>query len=211
LWGLAILLDIAATIVGGQSEGWNLHPEHFVERHGLFVIIILGETLIVAASQITNTTRNADLVGVALLAVGISCGFWWTYFTRARPKFENSMEVTHGIARTLLARDAFSLAHFPMVIGVIAYAGAINEALAHPAEPLHSEWLFALALGLVLFVGGTGIALWRATGQLPLPRVILSLVSALIIMLLPDVAPFVSLAIAFSGVAVIAALEQRAV
>ena len=44
-WGLAILLDVLAAAVGGQSGGWNIRPEHFAERHGLFVIIALGETL----------------------------------------------------------------------------------------------------------------------------------------------------------------------
>ncbi len=121
------------------------------------------------------------------------------------------MEARQGRERTLFARDVFSLAHFPMVIGVIASAGAIHEALAHPTDPLHLEWLLALAIGLALFVGGTGVALWRATGRLPMPRLVLSLGSALLIVFLPDVMPIVSLAIAFSGVALIAAVEQRAI
>jgi low temperature requirement protein LtrA len=57
MWGLAIVLDLFAAGVGGQLEGWNFHPEHFVERHGLIVIIALGETLIVAAARLAGATR----------------------------------------------------------------------------------------------------------------------------------------------------------
>jgi low temperature requirement protein LtrA len=70
-WGLAILLDVVAAAVGGQAEGWNLHPDHFGERHCLFVIIALGETLIVAAGGVTDAVWTADLVAVAILAVAI--------------------------------------------------------------------------------------------------------------------------------------------
>ena len=56
LWGLAILLDIIAAMVAGRAEAWNLHPDHFGERHGLFVIIALGESLIVAGGPFCQLT-----------------------------------------------------------------------------------------------------------------------------------------------------------
>lgn len=120
LWGLAILLDVVAAITGGQAEGWNLHPEHFAERHGLFVIIALGETLIVAASGVTGAVWTGELMAVAGLAVAITCGLWWSYFTRAQPALEHAMASRRGAEQSKLARDAFSLLHFLILCGVIA-------------------------------------------------------------------------------------------
>jgi low temperature requirement protein LtrA len=77
-WAVAILLDLIAARVGGQLEGWNLHPEHFVERHGLIVIIALGETLIVAAARLAGATRTPAVIATGLLAVAVTCALWWS-------------------------------------------------------------------------------------------------------------------------------------
>lgn len=207
LWGLAILLDIVAATVGGQSEGWNLHPEHFAERHGLFVIIALGETLIVAASGVAGAVWTPDLIAVTGLAVAITCGLWWSYFPRTKPALEHALASERGAERSKLARDVFSLLHFPMLCGVIAYAFVIEEVVAHPGEPLTFEGRLALALGLTLFVGGAAIAMRRATRQPMLPRVLL-LIGTVAAVIALVVTPWLSLTIAFAGVALIALLEQ---
>ena len=67
LWGLAILLDVVAAAVGGQQEGWDLYPEHFGERHGLFVIIALGETLIVAAGGLAGAAWTGTTISLRFL------------------------------------------------------------------------------------------------------------------------------------------------
>jgi low temperature requirement protein LtrA len=75
LWGLIILLDVIAAAIGGRVEGWNLHPDHFAERHGLFVIIALGETLIVAAGGVTGVEWSYALLAVGgLLHFVMLCG-----------------------------------------------------------------------------------------------------------------------------------------
>lgn len=209
LWGLAIVLDVIAAAIGGRSEGWNLHPEHFGERHGLFVIIALGETLIVAAAGFSSVDWQAESFAVAVLAVSITCGFWWTYFRRAKPRLDHALESSRGIAQSELARDTYSLVHFPMVCGVIAYAAAIEAAIAHPDLPYALAPRFALALGLVLFVGGMVIAMWRAVRTLMLARGVIISATAGLIVLLPALSPVVSLALAFLGVAAIAAWEQH--
>lgn len=208
-WGLAIVLDVVAAAAGAQREGLKLHPEHFAERHGLFVIIALGETLIVAAGQVTNTLWTSDLITVAVLAVAITCGLWWSYFPRAKPVLDWALESSAGAKRSTMARDVFSLAHFPMLCGVIAYAVAIEEAVAHPDEPLLFVGRVALAVGLVLFIGGMSAAIWRATRRLLLSRIILTAVTAIAIIGVPGVTPLITLAIACVGVVVIVALEQK--
>lgn len=209
LWGLAIVLDVIAAAIGGQSEGWNLHPEHFGERHGLFVIIALGETLIVAAGGITGVAWSGELVAVALLSVAITCGLWWSYFTRAKPILDHALESRHGSEQSMLARDVYSLIHFPMLCGVIAYAVAIEEAIAHAQEPLLIGGRLALAIGLVLFIGGMGVGIWRATRRWLLPRLILAIGTGIVIMAVAEVTPLLTLAIAFVGILAIVVWEQQ--
>jgi low temperature requirement protein LtrA len=210
IWGLTILLDVVAAAVGANVEGWDLHPAHFVERHALFVIIALGESLIVTAAGVTGGGWTSDLMLVATLAVAVTCALWWSYFTRAKPELERALEDSSGAAQSTMARDAFSLMHFPMLCGVVAYGAAVAEAVAHPAEPFAVEWRGALALGLVLFVGGMALAMWRATGKVLTARVVVTLLTAAAVVMVERVTPFVSLALAFVGIAVVCAIEQRA-
>jgi low temperature requirement protein LtrA len=209
-WAGAILLDVIAAAIGGRAEGWNLHPEHFGERHGLFVIIALGETLIVAAGRVTGASWSDDLIAVAILAVAITCGLWWSYFPRAKPVLDQALESSRGTEQSTMARDVFSLLHFPMLCGVIAYAFAVEEIVAHPGESLPLDGRIALAVGLVLFVGGMAAAIRRATHHLLLPRIILTVGTAVAIVVVSEISGLFTLAIAFAGIVVIAVVEQRA-
>lgn len=209
LWGATILLDIVAALVAGESAHWKLYAEHFAERHGLVVIIALGESLIVAAGGLVGVDFAGDVLGVAILAVLISCGLWWTYFPIAKPELERALAAIEGVEQTRMARDAFTLAHFPMLCGVIAYAVGLEDALAHPSDPLSAEGRLAIALGLMLFVGGTAIAMWRATCGNPTQRVVISGAAALGVYLAAGIPPAGTLGIAFAGVGIIAFLDER--
>jgi low temperature requirement protein LtrA len=168
MWGLAIVLDLIAAGIGGQLEGWNLHPEHFVERHGLIVIIALGETLIVAAAGLVGATRTPAVIATGVLAVAVTCGLWWSYFRHAREALEHALATRTGTARSRLARDVFSVLHFPMLCGVIAIAAATEAALAHPEAVLAADLRGALGVGAMLFICGTAAGMWRAVSR-PLP------------------------------------------
>jgi low temperature requirement protein LtrA len=209
LWGAAILLDVIAGAIGGRLEGWDLHPEHFAERHGLFVIIALGETLIVAAARVTGASWTSSLLAVAILAVAITCALWWSYFPRTKPVLDRALESAHGAVQTRMARDVFSFLHFPMLCGVIAYAFVVEEIVAHPGEALPLAGRLALAAGLLLFVGGMAIAIWQAARLLLLPRAILTAGTAVAIVAVSGVSGHFTLAIAFAGILAIVAIEQR--
>lgn len=209
LWGSAILLDIFSAAVGGQAEEWNIHPDHFSERHGLFVIIVLGETLIVAASEGTEAILSFDLIAVGLLAVAITGALWWSYFVRAKPVLDHALASSQGAERSMMARDVYSMLHFPMLFGVIAYAAIVEAALANPVEPLSLAESIALALGLVLFVGGMAAAVWRATRSPMWGRVILIVATALAIVAISGVSASVTLGIGLAGILAILLQEQR--
>jgi len=207
-WGLAIALDLMAAGVGGQLEGWNLHPDHFVERHGLIVIIALGETLIVAAAGLTDAERTPSAIGTGVLAVAVTCGLWWSYFRHARPTFEHALAARGGAARSCLARDALSVMHFPMLCGVIAMAAALEAALAHPHEPLAADLRVALGGGALLFLSGTGAALWRATGRPPVARLVLPPAGAAAVTATGGT-PWIALSILLATLVALAAVEHR--
>jgi low temperature requirement protein LtrA len=206
-WLGAIVLDLIAAGVSARAEGWNLHPEHFGERHGLFVIIALGETLIVVAAGLSGAEWTGELITIAVLGVLIVCTLWWTYFTCAKPELEAAMADRTGGARSRLARDVYSIAHFPMICGVIAYAVAMEHAIAHPHDPLDLPSRIALAACLILFVGGIVGAVFRAFRYLLIPRLVITGVSAAAILSLTTIPPLATLAIAFAGLIIICAFE----
>jgi low temperature requirement protein LtrA len=208
--GVAALFDISAAVRAGGGE-WHLFSSHFSERHGLFVIIVLGESLIAAGLGASGQQLSPGLIGVATIAVLVTCGLWWTYFGWVKEAIESAFaEVTTGIGR--FARDVYSFAHFPIIAGVIGFAVATEETIAHPGDPLAAEGLIALVGGVTLFVGGTYLAIWRARSDRA-PRVRLVIVGALIVTapFLSDLAAWQALFVVAILVIGLAFLEQRSV
>jgi low temperature requirement protein LtrA len=136
---------------------------------------------------------------------------WWSYFSRAKSQLDHALAAARGAAQSMMGRDVGSLAHFPMLCGVIAYALAVGDAISHPAAPLLVQSRVALAAGIVLFVGGMGVALLRATGRLPLPRMLLAAVAGVAVAVVAGVGAWLSFAIALVAVGIIGALEEREV
>jgi len=202
-WGLAIVLDVVAAGIGGRAEGWNLHPEHFAERHGLFVIIALGESLIVAATGLTEGPWPRTVIAAAILAVAVTGTFWWSYFTRAKVDLDHALESVDGVDRSRLARDAFSIVHFPVLCGVVAYAASVEEILAHPVDVLPVAGRVLLGSAVLLFVGGLAAALWRAGIRVAAVRRWVPVLTAIGVVAIP--APgLASLAIVLGGMLLLA-------
>jgi low temperature requirement protein LtrA len=206
-WSLAIALDLGAAAVGGSAEGWNLHPDHFTERHGLFVIIALGESLIVAAISLSGGEWPAAQVVAAILSVAIAGAMWWSYFVRSKLELDHAMESAHDRYRAMLARDAFSILHFPMLLGIIAFAATVERALSHATDPLGMSGRALLASSVLLFTGGMGLALKRAGREVPMARRTVPLLTAAVAFALPDVPAVVSLAIVLVGLTLLAVGE----
>lgn len=198
-WSAAIALDLVAAAMGGNAEGWNLHAEHFSERHGLFVIIALGESLIVAALGLSKGAWSATELLTAIVAVAIAGAMWWSYFVRSKVELDHALESAEGRARSALARDAYSLIHFPMLLGVIAFAATIDQALSHATDPLSTPGRALLAASSFLFSGGMGLALWRAGRKVTLARRWIPIFTAIAVLSVPNVPAVFSLAILLVG------------
>lgn len=187
LWVFVIVLDIIAAGVGGNQEGWDLFPEHFSERHGLFVIIALGESLIIVASGISQTSWDIDLLLIALLAVTITCLFWWNYFHQTKPFLDSAFERAESKGQH--ARDVYSLMHFFVILGIIALAVGTEVIMAHPDDPVDFSAKLSLAAGFSLFIGGLAAAVWRAKGTIHLTELAVQFLAIAFFLLLPTETP----------------------
>jgi low temperature requirement protein LtrA len=79
VWAVALALDFGGALVG-RARGWRVAPEHFVERHGLIVIIALGESIVAIGLGTAGLPLDAGLIGAAVLGVVVACSIWWSYF-----------------------------------------------------------------------------------------------------------------------------------
>lgn len=206
-WVLAIAFDLLAAL-RAAPEGWDVRPDHFGERHGLFVIIALGESLIAAGATLTGEERTGQTMAVAVLAVALTCGLWWTYFAWARPVVEAAMQRSSDGDRSKLARD-LNVFHFPLVFGIVLFAVAVEEAVAHPAASLPASAQTALAVGVGLYVAGMTATLARVN-QSVMMRVVLLAVTLAGLALVGTFAVYWSLAVAAVGVTAIGVFEQVA-
>ena len=206
IWAGAILLDLFAAGLAGNRSQWGLHAGHFAERHGLIVIIALGESLIVAGSALTGEV-NETLMATGALAVAVTCLLWWTYFGWVQWVLEERLKESEGKVRSQLGRDAYTLWHFPLVSGIIALAVGF-EAAFHSGDYSTRQMEAAIAIGLTLFVISTAGALWRAERCILWNRlVVLGLtVGAILFGVFPT--PVALLGGACAGLALIVVIEQ---
>ncbi len=162
VWALAVVLDLGAGFVARRVE-WRIHVSHFAERHALFVIIALGESLIavgVASADVESTMAAflAKAAGVALV-----CVMWWGYFGWFSRWLEERIEASPSVDRI---RNCYSFMHFPVVAGVIAVAASLEEVVAHPGMPLEPPAAAALAVGLALYYGAVAVLAMAAESLL---------------------------------------------
>ncbi len=151
LWVLALALDMAGPLVFG-SDGWRIVPGHFAERHGLILLIALGES-IVAIGVGANATLDAGIVAAAVVGVAVVSALWWLYFdVVALVATRHLEEVPAGREQNELARDAYSFLHFPMVAGIVLVALGMKKTLGHVGDPLHVEPAAALLGGTALYL-----------------------------------------------------------
>jgi low temperature requirement protein LtrA len=151
LWAAALLLDMAGPFLFG-SEGWKLVPGHFAERHGLIVLIALGES-IVAIGVGAEIGVDAGVVAAAVLGVAVASAFWWLYFdVVARVAERRLSHAVPGREQNEIARDAYSYLHFPMVAGIVLVALGLKKTLGDVGEPLKLVPAVALLGGSALYL-----------------------------------------------------------
>ncbi|HET9120046.1 MAG TPA: low temperature requirement protein A [Solirubrobacterales bacterium] len=153
VWGVALVLDMGEPYLFG-SEGWHLIPGHFAERHGLIVIIALGES-IVAIGLGAGSHLTWGIAAAAALGIGVVAALWWTYFDIvALVSARRLMRAPEGQVQNELARDSYSYIHFLLVAGIILLALGLKKSLGHPTDALEDVPAFALVGGIAVYLLG---------------------------------------------------------
>jgi low temperature requirement protein LtrA len=144
LWaaGLAILIASPYVI---RIAGFALTPGHFVERHGLLIIIALGESIVAIGAGVAGQEITFGLVLVAMLGLTVSYLMWWVYFAGDDTRAEHALEAIDPARRARAALEAYGWAHYVLLLGIVATAAGIKKAVSHPVG--HLTWAQALVLG----------------------------------------------------------------
>ncbi len=151
LWALALSLDMIGPYLFG-SEGWKLVPGHFAERHGLIVIIALGES-IVALGVGAGARVGAGEVAAAVLGIVVAGALWWLYFDVVALVAQRRLsKAAPGRERNEIARDSFSYLHLPMVAGIALVALGLKKGLLHVERPLPAVVTAAMLGGASLYL-----------------------------------------------------------
>lgn len=151
VWAVAIVIDFGGPALFGV-EGWRLVPAHFAERHGLIIILALGESIVVLGVGAT-AGLTAGVIVAAVLGVALASALWWMYFdVVARVTERRLTRAATGRERNALARDSYSYLHFPMAAGIVLVAVGLENTLAHVDEPLETVAAFALLGGVALYL-----------------------------------------------------------
>ncbi|GAA3794966.1 low temperature requirement protein A [Streptomyces phyllanthi] len=155
LWAGAVVLEIVAPMVTGVS-GFELRPGHFVERHGLLMIIALGDAFLALGIGTDGERAGLSVVTTAVLIFVIPACLWWVYFDESEKarRAELALERKDAHERSRLALSAFFYAHVPMLLGLILIAAAVKKTIVHPFEPLAVAPAAALAGGVSLYLVG---------------------------------------------------------
>lgn len=185
VWIVAFAVALEGTILAGRGD-WIVRTGHFAERHGLIIIVALGEVIVaIGAPVVLGLESGTGLPGdtvTALAASGVFAGLlWWGYFDRPQRAIEYRAEQLDGRARGRFARDVYTYAHAPLVAGIILAAAALEEITLHPSDALPTEFRLMLVGGLALTAVGVAAAIGRSFAVLARERIAAAVLFAVVI------------------------------
>jgi low temperature requirement protein LtrA len=209
LWVPAVVLDLCAPLAGywlparghAVTTDWDIDGGHFTDRCQGFIIIALGESIVVTGA----TAADAGLDATVVLCLGIAfvetAALWWLYFGAVAERSRLVMSTCEDPGR--LARDAYTYLHLPIVAGIIAAAVGDDLLIADPARALHGVGLTMVLGGPVLFLVGEGLFRLRVTGAANAERLA---VAAILVLLAPLGSQMSALALSASVAALLSGL-----
>jgi low temperature requirement protein LtrA len=208
IWALALALDMAEPFFFG-SEGWKLSPGHFAERHGLIIIIALGES-IVAIGIGAGETIDAGVVAAAVLGVTAAAALWWLYFDVVALVAERRLtNATKGREQNEIARDSFSYLHFPMVAGIVLLALGLKKTLELVDDPLKAVPAVALLGGVAVYLLAHVAFRWRNVHRLNYARLATAALLVALVPLALELPAIATLGVAVGILALLIAYETR--
>ena len=206
LWSVAMLLDVGEPYLFG-SEGWRLSPGHFAERHGLIIIIALGES-IVAIGVGAGHHVDAGVVAAAVLGIAVAGALWWLYFDIVALVAERRLaQAAPGREQNEIARDSFSYLHFPMVAGIVLVALGLKKTIEHVDDPLELVPAVAMLGGCALYLLAHVAFRWRNVHRFSAQRVLAAVLLAGFIPAAVEIPALVTLGAVAAALALLIAYE----
>jgi low temperature requirement protein LtrA len=178
VWLLALAVDYSGPVVGyyipglgrSRTEEWTIEGGHFAERCQLFIIIALGESILVTGTTFGEIEASAVAVLAFVVAFLGSVALWWIYFSRHAEAARETISSSEDPGR--LARSAYTYFHMPMIAGIIAVAAADELTVAHPVEHGTAASITLTLGGTALFLAGHAFFKWAVFGVLPWSRAV---------------------------------------
>jgi low temperature requirement protein LtrA len=191
LWAAALVIQLGSPLIVHPRNLFELRPAHLVERHSALLIVALGES--VAAIGIGAATREGHAAGTpaaltvsSVLGLALAAALWWIIFGgRDEERTEQVLTTASSARRTSLALSALFYGNVPVLLGLVAMAAGVQEAIAHAGGP--GGWSLAsggladaavLAAGAALFLAGD-VAIRRVLRTGPVALRIAGAVAAL--------------------------------
>jgi low temperature requirement protein LtrA len=216
-WVGVVVVDYVGVILGGAS-GWRLRSaSHFAERHGLIVIVALGESIVAIGVGVAHFAISWPILVGAVLGLAVAACVWWAYFDVVSIVAERVLRRLQGEERTRMARDAYSYLHLPMVAGIALLAFGIESVLQNVgdasdgrlSEPLDQLPLGALYGGVALFLLAHAAFKYRTWHHVTVRRLV---VAALLLLLMPAAMELPGLAaLGLLGAVMVALIASEAI
>jgi low temperature requirement protein LtrA len=189
LWLAALGIDLAGPLVAFWLPGagtapmsqWQIEGAHFGERFELFVIIALGESIVLAGATASDTGLSVDVVAALLLAFLSSTALWWLYFGQVAGAVLERIRGATAEERGQIGRDIYTYLHLPIIAGIVLVAVGDELVIAHPSDDLHDAGALVALGGTALFLAGLMACAARIGQAQSAPRVvaILALLAAM--------------------------------
>ena len=210
IWLVAVVFQWVMIYVTSNGGNWRVNSvAHFAERHGLVVLLALGESVIAIGSGVAQLPLSGSVLLGAGFGIGIGIALWWAYFHHLSPKTEQAVSRRSGVDRAGIATQVYTYLHFPLIAGIVIAALGIETALGHVAgfgaPGLFSA--FALGGGVALYLAGTGFLWLRVSGEWSLPRFAAAVLLLALIPVLAVVPALVALGLVFLIVLAVAVTE----
>jgi low temperature requirement protein LtrA len=170
LWIPALALELLAPVAGYWLPGrgraattdWDIAGGHFAERAQLFILIALGESIVVTGATASAAGLSPTVLLCLVIAFAETAALWRVYFGTTAERAQITMSTCEDPGR--FARDAYTYGHLPIVAGVIGTAVGVDLLIAEPDHALHGAALAVVLGGPALYLVGESVFRWRMTG-----------------------------------------------
>jgi low temperature requirement protein LtrA len=155
LWTVAAVLEWSTPWIANREaqSGFEIAPAHFVERHGLVVIVAVGESVVAVGIGAAGLAVDAELILVAVLGLLLSAGLWWAYFgADDDAQAERALADTPVARQPWIALEGFGCAHYLLLLGIVVVSVGLKKAIGHAYDPLTAAQALALGGGVALFL-----------------------------------------------------------